>query len=89
VALPPGTLVQISGWMKIPKSINASVDGAMFYDSAGDSPLGVRLTTCPQWKQIVLYRKVPASGKIRVSLALTGIGVAYFDDVCIKPCGAK
>jgi hypothetical protein len=28
---------------------------------------------------------VPASGKIHVSLALTGLGKAYFDDVRIEP----
>ena len=28
---------------------------------------------------------VPASGQIKVTLALTGIGAAYFDDIRIEP----
>ena len=35
--------------------------------------------------QFHLYRRVPASGQISVTLALTGLGVAYFDDVRIEP----
>jgi hypothetical protein len=88
VAVEPGSWVQVSGWMRT-KPISASVDGAMLYDSAGDSPLGVRLTNTPKWQQFTLYRKVPSSGRIRVSLALTGIGTAYFDDIRIEPCLPK
>jgi hypothetical protein len=35
-----------------------------------------------------MYRRVPASGQIGVTLALTGLGEAYFDDVRIEPLGA-
>ena len=34
---------------------------------------------------ITLYRLVPASGTINVTLALTGLGSVYFDDVRIEP----
>jgi hypothetical protein len=85
VRLPPGTLVQVSGWVRIPSGIGASVDGALLYDSAGDEPLAVRLTETKGWKQIVLYRRVPASGQISVTMALTGLGTAYFDDIRIEP----
>ena len=62
VIQPPGTWVKISGWVRIPKAITASVDGALFYDSAAGEPLAVRMTeACPSWKQLVLYRKVPPS----------------------------
>lgn len=84
--LPPGTLVRISGWAKVPAPITASADGALLFDSAGGEPLAVRLTEpVPKWKQFTLYRRVPASGSIHVTLALTGIGKAYFDDVRIEP----
>lgn len=85
VRLPPGTLVQISGWVNIPENITASVDGAMLYDTAGGEPLAVRLTGKTPWKQFTLYRRVPANGTIGVTLALTGIGTVYFDDVRIEP----
>jgi hypothetical protein len=85
VKLAPGTMVRISGWVRIPKAITASADGAMMYDNAGGEPMAVRLIAPTQWKKFTLYRKVPDSGSINVTLALTGIGVAYFDDIKIEP----
>ena len=38
-----------------------------------------------KWKKYTLYRRIPASGSIYVTLALTGLGNAYFDDVTIEP----
>jgi hypothetical protein len=85
VHLPPGSLVQVSGWLRIPKPLAASVDGAMLYDSAGDAALGVRLTGATKWTKFTLYREVPASGKLHVTMALTALGTAYFDDIRIEP----
>jgi len=85
VHLEPGTLVQISGWVRIPTAITASADGALFYDSAGGEPLAIRLTEPTPWKKFTLYRRVPASGIINVTVALTGLGTVYFDDVRIEP----
>jgi hypothetical protein len=87
VRLVPGTLVKITAWVKVPKPIAASADGALLYDLAGGEPLAVRVTGPTKWRQYTLYRKVPASGTINVTLALTGIGTAYFDDVRIEPLG--
>ena len=85
VKLPPGTLVRVSAWVRIPTAIGASADGALFYDTAGGEPLAIRLTAATAWKKYTLYRKVPASGQIGVTLALTGLGSVYFDDVRIEP----
>src|SRR5262249_25424878 len=85
VKLPPGTKVRISAWMRVPSGVGATPDGALLYDSAGGEPLAVRTVTPAGWKQYVLYREVPASGTINVTMALTGLGTAYFDDVRIEP----
>jgi hypothetical protein len=85
VRLQPGTRVKVSGWVRIPQPITGSVDGALFYDSAGGEPLAVRLTGTTGWKQFTLYRWVPASGLMNVTLALTGLGTVYFDDIRIEP----
>lgn len=85
VQLPPGTLVRVSGWVRVPQEIVGSVDGVLFYDDAGGEPLGVRVSRQMNWKQFHLYRRVPASGQISVTVALTGVGVAYFDDIRIEP----
>jgi hypothetical protein len=87
VSAKPGTLVRISAWVKLPGTIKASTDGAMFFDSAGGEPLAMRLveSTGNKWKKVTLYRKVPPSGKLYVTMALSGIGTVYFDDVRIEP----
>jgi len=83
--LPPGTLVQVSGWVNIPAPITASPDGALIYDSAGGEQLAIRLTDATPWKKITVYRRVPASGTINVTIAMTGIGTIYFDDMRVEP----
>ena len=93
VRLPPGTLVRVSGWVKVPVRLGGTADGALLYDDAGGEPLAVRvLETKPDpgarlgvWKHYHLYRRVPASGQMSVTVALTGTGVAYFDDLRIEP----
>ncbi|HTU91219.1 MAG TPA: hypothetical protein VMF69_14160 [Gemmataceae bacterium] len=85
VHLPPGTPVRISAWMFVPEDITGSPDGALFYDSAGGEPLAVRLSQKTTWRQFILYRTVPESGSIHVTMALTGLGTVYFDDVRIEP----
>lgn len=85
VRLPPGTLVRISGMVNIPATITASPDGALMFDSAGGEPLAIRMTEPTPWKKYEVYRKVPASGTINVTLQLTGVGTVYFDDIRIEP----
>ncbi len=85
VRLRPGTLVQVSAWVCIPGAIAASPDGALFYDSAGGDAMAIRLIDPTPWKKFTVYRRVPASGTIQVTLALSGLGTVYFDDVRIEP----
>jgi hypothetical protein len=85
VKLPPGTLVRITAWVEASNPITHSPDGALLYDSAGGEPLAVRIVKAPGWRRYALYRTVPASGAINVTLALTGLGTVYFDDVRIEP----
>jgi hypothetical protein len=88
--LAPGSIVRISCWIKVPKPVQGdAAGGVLFYDDAGGEPLSVRLPgTDNRWKEYHLYRRVPASGQISVTLAMTGLGVAYFDDVRIEPLHA-
>ncbi len=85
VRLPPGSLVRISVWAKVPGTIHASVDGALFYDSIGGEPLAVRLREKSGWQRYTVYRRVPASGSVHVVLAQTGLGTVLFDDLRIEP----
>jgi hypothetical protein len=85
VKVPPGSLVRISAWLKVPAPITGSVDGALFYDSVGGEPLAVRLTKPMRWKQFTLYRRAPASGLVHATIALSGMGAVFVDDVRIEP----
>ena len=85
VRLQPGSLVRLSAWIKVPKPIIGSADGVLFFDSAGGEPLAIHIGEAKDWKQFILYRRVPASGTVNVTMALTGIGTAFFDDVRIEP----
>jgi hypothetical protein len=46
----------------------------------------VRLTAATKgWQKFTLYRRVPPTGVVQLSAALTGIGAVYFDDLKIEP----
>lgn len=85
VKFPPGALVRVSAWLRAPQGITASADGALFYDSVGGEPLAVRLTAPMKWKRFCLFRRVPASGEIKATFAVTGLGTLLVDGVKIEP----
>ncbi len=85
VRLPPGSLVRISGWIRVPEPIAASADGVMMFDNSVTEGLGLRLNFSPDWRPFHFYRRVPASGILWVTLAITGLGSAQFDDISIEP----
>ena len=86
VKLQPGTLVQVTAWVYLTANIMGSADGAMFFDSVGGEELAVRVhEPTKKWKKYTLFRRIPSSGSIHVTLALTGLGSVYFDDVTIEP----
>lgn len=86
ISLAPGTPVRISGWVRLPAPVAASVDGVLVYDNSGGEPLALRLwRPAEKWKPFQLYRTVPDSGTLTVTVALTGLGKVYFDDLRIEP----
>jgi hypothetical protein len=80
----PGSLVRVSFWAKVPDFITGNSDGLIVFDSSGGEPLGMRIRHSPSWYQYHLYRRVPPTGKMSMSFALTGLGTAYIDDVKIE-----
>ena len=59
--------------------------GNRLVELAGGEPLAVRIRATNGWKRHALYRQVPADGKLFLTFALTGLGIAFFDDVKIEP----
>jgi hypothetical protein len=90
IQLPPGSLVRICGWVRVPKPIEASADGALLFDTAGGEPLGVRLVAAtPGWQKFTLFRRVPATGVMQLTAVLTGVGTVFFDDLTIEPLNSR
>jgi hypothetical protein len=84
VKLKPGTLVRITAWVRT-RGTTGSPDGALVYDSSCGEPLAVRIPSTKGWRRVTLFRRVPASGSINVTLATSAYGDVYFDDVRIEP----
>ena len=82
VRFPPGSWVRISGWMKVPaRDSGVGRRGDVLRHDGRRGVRGAADGDRPEWKQFHMYRKVPASGEVRVRMALTGFGTAYFDDI--------
>ncbi|HEX4148675.1 MAG TPA: hypothetical protein VHY20_06795 [Pirellulales bacterium] len=80
-----GQWFRISGWVYVPEPITGSLDGLMIIDSLGGEPLAERLGEARQWRKFTMYRAAPRSGPLRVTMALTGFGEAWVDNVMIEP----
>ncbi len=55
----------------------------MIYDNQGGEGLAERIGQTDGWRQFVLYRIVTQPGGVNFTLALTGLGEAWIDDVGI------
>jgi hypothetical protein len=84
IAAEVGQWFRIRGWVKVPKAIEASLDGLMILDTLGREPLADRIGKTDGWKEFTLYRAAPVSGPWWLTIALTGIGDAWIDDVTIE-----
>ncbi len=67
-----------------PDPIQGSLDGLLIYDSLGGSDLAERVLIAPDWREFTLYRAAPRDGTVTVTLALTGIGEVWLDDVTVN-----
>ena len=88
VKLPAGTVVRISCFIRVPAGVSATPDGVIFHDSSAGDALGIRIFgNSAAWKHYSIYRRVPESGSISATIALTGIGIVHVDDLKIEPFG--
>lgn len=85
VSVPPGQLVCISGWVRVPEPITGSFDGLLIVDSLGGPALAERVKETMNWQEFTLYRVAPESGQLSVTFALTGFGEAWLDEIRIEP----
>jgi len=85
VPLEAGQWVRIHGRVQVAAPITGSLDGLLIIDSLGGEALAERIGKTEQWKEFTLYRAATGSGAVSVTLALTGFGEVWIDDVTIEP----
>jgi hypothetical protein len=84
VRVRAGQLVAIRGWVRVPQRIASSQDGLLVYDSITGPALAERFTATEGWREFVLYRAMPYGADLTVTIALTGLGEAWVDDVSVS-----
>ena len=84
VPVRQGQIVRIHAWVNVPRPIAGSADGLVVFDSAGGPDLGDRIRLTQGWRELTLYRAVPANGELNVTFALTGVGEAWVDDLAVS-----
>lgn len=84
LALQAGQWVRIHGWISVPKPIKGSLDGLLIFDSLGGEPLAERFDATSGWQEFTLYRAVPTTGPMTLTIALTGLGEAWVDNVTVE-----
>jgi hypothetical protein len=84
VAVRAGQVARVSGKIRLPKGVLASVDGAMVWDSIGGETLALRFREPRPWTDFVLYRLIRRDGQLNVHLVMTGIGTVQFDELEVR-----
>jgi hypothetical protein len=79
-----GQIICIHGWVNVPSPITGSVDGLMIFDSLGGEALADRIGRTEGWREFALYRVAPQSGMVNLTIALTGLGEAWIDDLAVQ-----
>ncbi|HVX60416.1 MAG TPA: hypothetical protein VHC19_07440 [Pirellulales bacterium] len=84
VPVQAGQWLRIHGWAYVPQPITGSLDGLLIFDSLGGEPLAERIGKTNAWTEFTLYRAAPASGKLTITIAMTGLGEASIDNLTVE-----
>lgn len=85
IPVAAGQWYVIRGCVRVPAPITGSHDGLLIIDSLGGKPLAERIEKTEGWREFTLYRAAPRTGTMTVTIALTGLGEAWIDDMIIEP----
>jgi hypothetical protein len=81
LAVPPGHLVEITGWARVDEIPIGSADPLVIFDSIGGEESEVRVATAPSWTPFRMVRAAPAGAECRLTIALGGVGKAQVDSL--------
>jgi hypothetical protein len=88
VTVSKGQLVSIRGWVKVAAPSLRNLEGALLYDSLGGPSLALRWRETTGWQKFDVVREVTQTGELTVTMALTGLGEVWFDELEIRPLDA-
>ena len=83
-SLKPGDLLHVSGWVRIPRPIEQSIDGFRIYDSHFGSATCLQWSEKSDWQSFELIRPIWKQEEIRIIFELNGLGDVAIDDLKIK-----
>lgn len=83
VPVRKGQMVCIKGWYYVARPMVDSFDGLLVFDSLGGPAMAERIREGASWQPFILYRKATIDRDITVTLALTGCGEIFVDDVTV------
>ncbi|HJQ80307.1 MAG TPA: hypothetical protein VJ828_10145, partial [Lacipirellulaceae bacterium] len=84
VPVHEGSVIEITGWVRIDNAIAGSVDGLQILDSLGGAELSNTLRETDGWQEFSIIRGVPNSTELRLTFALSGVGSACIDGVIVR-----
>ena len=79
-----GKWVRVEGEIYIPHAITGTVDGLLIAESIGGEPLAYRSGVTKGWQRFTLDRVAIRTGPFSITVALTGHGEAWIDDLTIR-----
>lgn len=83
ITVPKNEMLQITGWIRIPIPLKASVDGVTLSNAGSPYAHSLKWQSTDGWKPFKIYWNAPEDGKLKLELALTGLGDVFFDDLSI------
>jgi hypothetical protein len=84
IHVAPGDVLEISGWVRVPKPIVGNIDGLSIVDSLGGPELALRVRQSADWQAFRLVREATETSDETVSFVLNGLGAASVDDVAVR-----
>ena len=87
VHVAAGDVLEITGWVRVPKPIVGNIDGLTIVDSLGGPELAIHVRQSADWQQFRLIRGANESADETVTFLLNGLGAASIDDVSIHMLG--
>ena len=83
VAIEPGSVIEITGWVRVVSAPQA--DGRLLVqDTLGGEELALRIPTTTGWQPFRLLRTMNQTGDLQLHLALTGAATADVDAVMVR-----